>query len=232
MHFKSLNQFLNCIQNRGMKAEQRLRLRKALHDDYKRGVQYKDALARLHQQHGKKAVTRITVASWWKQFSNGEAPITLPRNSRSAIGQLSDSSIELRAATQRTDFVIPSRYANRYSINVSSRALDGRFVYFNNYEDHNVKNIWMVDLLYSQTRFAFQNKSCLHFAAKKFLEFSTSKISTRNLAGKWVLCRLRSHLSTHQRSSLPMVLRDSFGPSALHSHASTSTQTTSTFYSS
>ena len=83
-----------------MKAEQRLRLRNALHNDYKQGVSLDDALKRVHQQHGKKAVARTTVAKWWQQFSNGEGPLTLPNNARTAIGQLSNSSIELRAATQ------------------------------------------------------------------------------------------------------------------------------------
>ena len=139
-----------------MKAEQRLRLRNALHNDYKQGVSLDNALKRIHQQHGKKAVARTTVASWWKQFSNGEGPLTLPRNVHTAIGQLSNSSLELRAATQRADFVIPARSVGNSSLNVSLRALDGRFVYFNTYDKHGTKSVFMVDLLYSQTKFVFR----------------------------------------------------------------------------
>ena len=134
-----------------MKGEERLRLRNALHEDYKRDVQFEDALARIHQQHGKKAVARTTLTKWWQQFSNGEAPLPIPQNRRTYIGQLSDSSIELRAATQRTDFVVPARHSGRSSLNDCSRALDGRFLAFVHYEKA-VKSIFLVDLLYSQIK--------------------------------------------------------------------------------
>ena len=150
-----------------MKSEQRLRLRKALHEDYERGVQYEDALANIYRQHGMKAAAQTTVSKWWKQFANREAPLTLPRNARTAVGQFNNSSIELRTATQRSEFAILTRNANFFRLNVSSRALDGRFLYFHN-RGYGVGNIVMVDLLYNQTRFAFQNQSCLHFAAKTF----------------------------------------------------------------
>ena len=160
-----------------MKAEQRLRLRNALHNDYKQGVRLDDALKRIHQQHGKKAVARTTVAKWWQQFANGEAPLTLPHNVRTAVGQLSNSSIELRTATQRADFVIPARNAASSSLNVSSRALDGRLLLFDNYNDYEMKSIFIVDLLYSQTRHAFHNNICLHFHRKRlFREFKLKSI--------------------------------------------------------
>ena len=158
-----------------MKVKERLRLRKALHDDYERGVQYVDALARIHQQHGKKAVARTTLAKWWKQFSNGEAPLTLPRNARTAVGQFNNSSIELRAATQRADFIIPARNDGRSSLHASSRAIDGRFVYFNCFDWPYVKKLFIVDLLYSQIRFAFYNKCCLHFGVKTLKRIQIQK---------------------------------------------------------